>query len=158
MTELEQELEALRAEGEAAPTVKEMNDLAEEIARLRSEEDEASDKKKAITAKLEAAENKMVELLITNNLKNYRAPAGLASLSFRTSVKTPKTPEQKTLFFEYLRKTGRYDDMVSVNSQTLNSFYKEQLELAKERGEDDVQIPGITEITVNPNLSFKRPR
>lgn len=162
MTEFEKELEALRAGAAVAeptsPSVKEMNELADKIAQLRDDESAASDVKKKITANLEAAENRMVELLLENNLTSYRAPSGLAGLSFRTSVKTPKTPEQRKAFFDFLKSIGRYDELVSVNSQSLNSFYKEQLELAKEKGQDDIEIPGLTEVTINPNLSFRRSR
>lgn len=163
MTALEMELEALRKgqtpeDTTASPSVKEMNELLERIAELRDRETEAADVKKKITAELEATETRLVEQLLENNLTSYRCPAGLASLSFRTSVKTPKTPEQKKAFFDYLKSIGRYDELVSVNSQSLNSFYKEQLELAKEEGKEDVEIPGLTEVSINPNLSFRRSR
>lgn len=165
MTEMEVALNKLRedqkikhVEENHDAKLKELIDLAANIVELRDKEKEASDAKKVITAKLEIAEIKALELLQANNLKQFRAPACLLSLAFLTSAKTPKTPEDKAALFAYLKEINRYDDMVSVNSQTLNSFYKEQLELAKERGEDDIQIPGITEVTVLPRLSVTRPK
>lgn len=164
MTEMEAALNKLRedqkikhVEENHDAKLKELIDLAASIVELRDKEKEASDAKRVITAKLEIAEIKALELLQANNLKQFRAPACLLSVAFLTSAKTPKTPEDKAALFAYLKEINRYD-MVSVNSLTLNSFYKEQLELAKERGEDDIQIPGITEVTVLPRLSVTRPK
>lgn len=138
--------------------LQEMNELGAKIAHLREEESKAAAFKKGITVELEKAEERATQILAENGLKNYRSPSGLMSLAFLTSAKTPKTPEDKSALFEYLKSIGRYDDMVSVNSQTLNSFYKERLELAKEQGLSDVEIPGVTEVTVLARLSFTRPK
>jgi hypothetical protein len=137
-------------------SLEEMNLLAEKIARLRNDEAEASRIKRGITSELELAENTMIEFLQKNDLKNYRAPAGLCTVTFLNSVKTPKTPEAKQAFYAFLKEKGHYDELVSVNSQKLNSFYKEQFELARERGDTDFEIPGLTEVTTITNLSFKR--
>ena len=137
-------------------TLEQMNAIAEQIAKLRSEEEMASQVKKEITSKLELAENEMILALQEADLKSYRSPAGLCTVTFRNSVKTPKTPEEKEAFYSFLKAKGYYDDLVSVNSQKLNGFYKEQFELAKERGEDDFEIPGLKEVTTVVNLSFKR--
>ena len=137
-------------------TIEEMNLLAELILTLRKEEDEANRIKKDITAKLEKAENEMLLALQGNDMTSYRSPSGLCSVSFRTSVRTPKTLEEKEAFYSFLKEKGYYDDLISVNSQKLNGFYKEQMELAKERGDEDFEIPGIKEVTMTPNLSFRR--
>lgn len=137
-------------------TIADLNKLAEEIADLRAKEAEAALVKKEITGRLEDAEKKMIETLLANEMTSYRSPSGLCSLSFRTSVKTPKTLEDKTALFEYLKQKGLYDTMVSVNSQTLNSFYKSELEAAKERGDDNFNVPGVTEISVQQILSFRK--
>lgn len=156
---IEKELNELRESGTeqtvAAPTLDSMNKLAEEIAELRDKEKAAKDVAKGITAELEARENKMVELLLENGMHNYRAPAGLCYLAFKTSVRQPQGDEQ-TKFYEFLKKEGLFESMISVNSQKLNSYYKEQFELAKERGQDDFVIPGLTEVKINPSLNFKR--
>lgn len=135
-----------------------MNDLGKKIAELREKEKAASDVKKLITADLEEAEAQATQILVDNELKSYRSPFGLMSLAFLTSAKTPKTPEAKAAVFELLKRMGRYDDMVSVNSQTLNSFVKEQCEIAKESGAPEPEILKLVEVTVLPRLSFTRPK
>lgn len=154
---MEKELDEIRGEGAtvSAPTLESMNKLAEQIADLRDKEKAAKDVVKGITADLEAKENSMVELLLENGMHNYRAPAGLCYLAFKTSVRQPQGDEQ-TKFYDFLKKNGLFETMISVNSQKLNSYYKEQFELAKERGESDFAIPGLTEVKINPSLNFKR--
>jgi hypothetical protein len=138
------------------PTLDEMNAQVEQIARLREKEAEASAAKSVITKELEAAELKMMGMLQEGGLTNYRSPMGLVSVSFRTSVRTPKTPEDREKFFAFLRQRGLYDALITVNSQTLNSFYKDEFEQAKQRGDVAFEIPGIKEVTMTPNISFRR--
>lgn len=137
-------------------TVNELNALAEKIAHLRAQEEEAGRAKKVITEELEAAEAQMVMLLTENDMRSYKAPAGNVVLAFRTSVKTPKTPEDREAFFAHLKEQGLYDAMVTVNSATLNAFYKDQLERAKLDGRDDFEIPGLKEVSITPTLQFRR--
>lgn len=137
-------------------TLQEMEKFAAEIDTLRKEEAAASATKKAITEKLEVAENNLIKILGENDLTSYRASCGLLSIAYRTSVKTPKTAEDKQKFYDYLRSKGLYDSMISVNSQTLNSFYKSEMEQAQEAGNSEFAIPGINEVTINETLSFRR--
>lgn len=137
-------------------TVEQLTRQCQKIADLRWEESQLSMTKKKITEELEIAEKEMLEMLTASNLKNFKSSAGLVSITHRTSVKTPKTEEDRQAFFEFLKSKGLYDSMISVNSATLNSFYKAEFEEAKERGDDDFEIPGIKEVTIDQNLSFRR--
>jgi hypothetical protein len=161
----EQELEAIRAQsGAPAPVgLAEMNLLADDIAALRDEEKRLADLKSDITKQLEAKENRVSEILLENGLTSYKAPAGLMGLSFRTSVRQPQG-ENVIAWLDYLKKQyGSLEGaiqagMLTTNSMKLNAFYKEQFELAKERGEGDFQVPGLTEVKINPTLTFRRTR
>ncbi len=126
------------------------------IVELRTAEAQAAAIKTEAYKELEIAENEMVQMLIDAQLPNFRSEHGLASVSYRTSVKTPKTPEDKAAFYAYLKEKGLYDQMISVNSATLNSFFKDALETAKREGKDDFVVPGLGEVTVTPNLSFRK--
>lgn len=137
-------------------TIEQLNGLIENVAKLRIEEARVSKEKSTVLSDLEMAENAVLEALVENGMTNYRGPAGMVSLSQRTSVKTPKTQEDREAFFFYLKEKGLYDDMISVNSQTLNSFYKAGLEEAREKGLTDFIIPGIGEVTIKASLSFRK--
>lgn len=137
-------------------TIEIMNQKISELASLRSEEAEASRIKKEITEKVENLENEIIEMLTAEGLTTFSGEKGKIVVAFRTSVKTPKTPEDKEAFYTYLKNRGLYDSMISVNSQTLNSLYKAEFEEAMNRGESDFAIPGLKEVTLTPSLRFSR--
>jgi Lon protease-like protein len=136
--------------------VETLNQQAEIIDRLRTEEAQAQAVKKAISEQLEVAEKTMIELLVAADLKTYPAPAGKCTVTYRTSVKLPQTPEEKEALAEYCRAKGKYEMVFKPNSQSLNSFWKEEFDAAAEAGADDFQMPGVSGITITPNLSFTR--
>lgn len=133
-----------------------LNSKAEQIAQLRTEEAQAGAVKKAISEQLEKAELQMIEMLIAADLKTYPAPAGKCTVTYRTSVKLPQSPEDKEALANYCREKNKYDLVFKANSQSLNSFWKEEFELAQEAGADDFKMPGVDGITITPNLSFTR--
>jgi hypothetical protein len=137
-------------------TVAQLEELAKQIADLRVKEAEMSAEKKKITAELEAREKFMIETLNQEGLTMFKSSVGTLSLSHRSSVKTPKDPDSRAAFFAYLKEKGIYDQMITVNSMTLNALYAKELDAAIARGEDDFQIPGISEVTLNEILSFRR--
>lgn len=137
-------------------TISDMENLAARIKELRDAEAKASAAKKLVSEELEQAENSMMELLIAEGKDSYRSNVGLLSISARTSVRLPQTDEDKKAFFDHLKSVGLYERMVTVNSATLNSFYKAEFEAALQAGNVDFSIPGIKEVTLNKSLSFRR--
>lgn len=133
-----------------------LNNKIQEIMDLREEEAVASNVKKVITNRLEVAEREMIDMLASEGLSSHRGPAGLVTLSRRTSVRIPRSDEEREAFFGFLKDRGLYDTMVTVNSTTLNSFYKSELEAAEARGEMEILIPGINNVTTEPTLSVRK--
>jgi hypothetical protein len=140
-----------------AVTLGTLNRLMGEVKELRDKETRVNFEKKLITDELEAKEAALMEILVSNNMGSFRSPYGLASISKRLSVKTPKSEDDRKKFFEYLKEKGVYDHLITVNSMTLNSYYKEEFAAAEQRGDADTfTIPGITEVTIQPILSFRK--
>ncbi len=137
-------------------TVDDMRAQVARIAELRSLENEINLTKKSLTAQLDEAEGRMLSMLEESQLKNFKSDVGLVSASYRKSVQTPKTPEDRSSFFEYLKVKGLFDQMITVHSATLNSFYKTEFDEAAARGDDDFKIPGISGETITPILSFRK--
>ncbi len=133
-----------------------MNKQVLKIGELRSDEEDASRVKKEISDQLEIEEKRMMEMLQDSGMTSYKSPVGQVVLAYRTSVKTPKLPEEKAALFAWLEEQGLYDAMVSVNSKTLNSLYNAKIEEAKERGDADFVLPGCDGVTITPQLRFKR--
>lgn len=164
----EQELNALRSQlatpTEESPSLAEMNRLAEEIAELRDEEKRLSDLKKEVTEKLEGKESRVSELLIENELKSYKAPAATMTLTFRTSTRQPQGAQVQAWLKHLCDKFGSLQGaveagMLTTNSMKLNSYVREQMDLAQEAGEVlNLTQWGLEEPKVNPTLSFRRSR
>lgn len=92
------------------------------------------------------------------NVKGY----GTFSLQSNFSVKVPGSEEHRAAFFAYLKELGIFDSMITVNSNTLNAWYKQELQTlaAKaEAGEDvdpDFKIPGIEDPKDYNTLKFRK--
>jgi hypothetical protein len=141
--------------GTEAVTIGQMKDLAAKIVELRKREAEVDRQKKELAQELDTTERQMLSNLEASGLTQFRAGEGLFSVSHRTSVKVPKEPEDRAAFFKHLQDEGLFNDMITVHSATLNSYYKSKLKEAQEKGLDDCQIPGIGEVTINQILSFR---
>lgn len=109
--------------------------------------------------RLDEVEALILQTLADNDLKSFKSSHGLVVRSLRYSIKTPKSNEEKVAFFEWLNKEkGRevYWAMATVNSQTLNAFYKAEMEAAKEAGTFDFSIPGLGAPEAQPILSRRK--
>lgn len=136
-------------------TVAELDELVAKIKLAREKESELSRLKKEASDELALLEGQIIEHLNNQNLTSFRGTAGTVSISHRTSVKKPVGDDAQA-FYSYLKEKGLYDSMVSVNSQTLNAYYKAAMNEAVERGNADFAIPGLNEVTINETLSFRK--
>lgn len=90
------------------------------------------------------------------DIDSVRAHGFLFFKERKTSVTTPKTPEEKEQLFEFLQQRGIFLEMASVNSQTLNSLYKSLAEEAAEKGVLDFRMPGVGEPTEYISLKMRK--
>jgi hypothetical protein len=81
---------------------------------------------------------------------------GTFNIVNRFTYKIPRTPEAKEKFFTYLKELNVYDDLINVNSQTLNAFCKEQLEKARDRQDFNFTVPGLEEPTLSKKVQLRR--
>lgn len=62
----------------------------------------------------------------------------------------------KNVFFKYLKEKGLFESMATINYNTLNSYYKNELENAVKEGRLDFKIPGVEEASVFTNVSIRK--
>lgn len=136
-------------------SVEDMKAQVTKIAELRAKEAAASQAKKMITEELEKEELKMVEMLEASDMTQFRTDEGLAYISYKTSIKVPKDEESRRLFFGQLKELGEFDQLITVNSMTLNSWYKAKFEEAREKG-IQFEAKGLAPPEITPSLSFRR--
>lgn len=105
--------------------------------------------------KLAEVEAKILATLEAQELTSFKSKHGTVVRSSRFSVRVPADTDAKVEFFKWLNTKGRdiYWKYVTVNSNSLNSLYKQEMEVAKEEGNIDFKIPGIGAPTYSPVLS-----
>ncbi len=123
-------------------TVKELEAMCDEGHGLNIEISKLEDQISTLKEKKNECMAKVRQYLEYYGKSNYASALGSVEIRDEISFKIPQTEEDKRLFFEYLKEIKAYDAMISVNSRTLNSFCKEQNEIAKEENKE-LKIPGI---------------
>lgn len=138
-------------------TVKELDELSKAIFQQRAVIEEKEAVVKEANKVLQQLEMKMAAHLKELDRDNYKSAYGIISRSERVSYRMPQTDEDRAAFFQYLKDIGAYERMVSVNSQTLNAFAKEQQRIADEEGHGfDFKIPGLGQPSVFETVIVKR--
>lgn len=136
-------------------------EFIEQISLAYSKKRDEIDILKAQLSTMENEKREMEHKLITAleaNSKERWDIAGIGTLStvHKWNFTQPKSPEAKNHFFNYLKTAGIFEELVSVNYQTLNAFCKREMEVAKERGQSDFQIPGIDEPQLYKTISLRK--
>lgn len=134
----------------------EFNLLCREIWNKKLECDEfdklASEKKK----ELEELKTRALAFMENSTIDKFSVKGfGNISVMARSSVKVP-AGEERQKFFNYLREQGTFENMVTVNSNTLNAWYQQELESAITRGDVDFKIPGIEEPKIYKTLTLRK--
>lgn len=157
---MEQQMSWFEEKTPTQTTVKEVDTLCELYFVAREQIEEKKAALKEDEENLKKVEAKIIEFLNEYGKSSWKTDRGTLTRVERWSVTTPKSPEDKQAFFEYLKERGVYDDMISVNSRTLQAFYREEQEQAVRSGkvatELDFKIPGIDEPKMVQTLSRRR--
>lgn len=96
------------------------------------------------------------EFMTQHNKTSYKSCYGNLVLTTKFSVSMPKEPEKRDALFGYLKEKGIYDTMITINHQTLNSYYKEEMEAHLNKGELDFTLPGVSEPSAHRTISLRR--
>lgn len=139
-----------------------VSQLDNAVKALREAKDKYSEAKAisdSMYAVVKETETALISILKAAGKEKYIAEGvGTVSLSERLSVPTPKTPEQKEAFFNWLREEMGQDGYLTyatVNSNSLNSLYRQKVEEYGERGEV-LEIGGIEAPTSYTSLSLRK--
>lgn len=131
-----------------------------EYAEARDKVADMETQLKPLKAEKTEKENKVLAMLAATKKEKYHvADVGLVFTATRTSVTTPKNIEDKQKLFDYIEeKYGRETlmDYLSVNSQRLNSFFKQEDDLATQDGIADFKLPGVGDPASFTQLRFKK--
>lgn len=142
-------------------TTEELDKRVEVMRQAQAEYDEKSTVSKEAHFKLEQAKKEVLELMTKANKSTYHVEGlGKVSLAERLSVSYPKDLERRKEFLDFIN--AQYGEegvltYLTVNSNTLNSFYKKEFEHAKENGDpSEFSIPGLPEPTASLTVRFTK--
>ena len=137
-------------------TFQQIQVMIKEFSDAKSDYDEASRQQKSCKEVMDNYGKRLLEVLKKHDVKSMPSPYGHVITSVRWSWKTPKEKSAREAFFNYLKEKELYDEMITVNSQSLNAFCKSELETAKEEGNIDFTIPGLDEPSLSETISLRR--
>lgn len=138
-------------------SIAEMDQIGADLAALMKVKDEAMAVVDEATKKVEAQKKKLLAYLKHFNREKFEVP-GLGTFYIRSqfSVKTPKSPEAREAFFNYLKQKGAFDDMITVNHQTLNAYYNAELDAAQQAGVENFKIPGLDDPSLYETITMRK--
>lgn len=132
-----------------------LKQLVDDTFRLKQERDEIKDLLSKKNAALEVMQNEVKAILEASDLDRFDAGLGSVSVVSKSSVKVPKTEEDRDAFFAYLKDQGIFDSMITVNSRTINSWYNKEKEAAVLRGDFSFEVPGLKDVSEYTDINMR---
>jgi hypothetical protein len=135
-------------------TVAELEAAIEELFTLRLEHAKADRIAKDLKNELTEKQINVMAKLELLELDSYKGKAGSFSFRMKEGFRVPKDLETKKQFFAYLEEKGVFDELVSVNSMSLNSWAQAEIEAAHEAGNFDFTLPGLEKSAPRPSFTM----
>lgn len=129
-------------------TVEELRAKVDSWYAKRGEIDGLKDQLEARNKELFGLQSELFAMMEELGLKKFDGDKGKVQMVEIDYVNMPADETQKVEFFEYLKSTGQFDDMITVNYQKLNSWHKAMRE---EHGEF-FQAPGLEQSKTRKEL------
>lgn len=133
-----------------------VKDKVERLWLLRQEKQLLKESLDDAQKRVDEAERELIHILSEAEMERFDADSCTVSRQERTSWRVPKEPAAKRAFFDWLKDKGVFEDLVTVQSQTLNALCREEERLALDRGEVMFRVPGLEEPTVYETLSVRK--
>lgn len=142
-----------------AITVEEIESLVKQLADKRLEVEDLKRPYSQAQEQLEELEQKAAAALMEMDKESYRSEYGTISRRSEMRYNLPTTPEDRAAFFNFLKERGVFEQLITVNSNTYNSFIKAEREAAIERDPEaalNFSVPGVPEAKTRQVLSFRK--
>lgn len=129
------------------PTVKELDELCEQIFAQKKICEEKEALATIENKKLAALENQAAAWLDELGREKYQHPAlGTIYIKEEWRFALPPDDDAKAAFFGWLKERQLFDRYATVNSASYNALLKREWEIAKEEGRGmEFSVPGVPE-------------
>lgn len=95
-----------------------------------------------IQAKADEVRHTIMQELEEQGVSSFKGNAGTVTIAERFAVKMPVDPDVKGELAGYLRDKGAFEALWTINYQSLNSWFKAEMDAAKEAGVY-LDVPGL---------------
>jgi hypothetical protein len=138
-----------------AATIEQMQIYISELSILKAEEDSQEEKLKEIKEKKYELEKIILATLEENGLKSFKSDEfGEVNTRSRLSVRAPQG-ENKERFFQYLKEKGEFEALATIHSNTLNAWYKTEVERAASENKM-FSAPGLDMPQTHTTIIYKK--
>jgi glycyl-tRNA synthetase beta subunit len=137
-------------------TMAQMDELCRKYAQLKHEKEEIEAVLKDKSEEIRDVQMQLNAVLELMELGSFKSKHGTIIRSERWSVRTPKDPDSKKAFFDFLKERDLYDQMITVNSQTLNALYNQERKALNAEGKENPVWPGIEPGEVSYTISLRK--
>lgn len=126
-------------------TVEELDQLVQSIATLKQKIDALGEETTARNKELMALQAKAYNYLRELGREDFKSPTGTLSIKTIWNVTNPKTEEDKSALFAWMREKGIYDAYASVNAVSLKSLFMAERDAYLKAGGDPMlfTLPGM---------------
>lgn len=131
-------------------SIKELDHMVKQYAAYRAEIESRKESLSEVEGKAKQLESQIIEILQNSGKKSWESEYGKFSWVQRASFKQPDSSENRAKFYGYLKELGIFEDMVSVNSNTLTAWASKEVEAQEETGNIGWLPPGLS----SPNYSY----
>lgn len=131
--------------------ISELKQLCHDLTEQREKLDDMKANLSHEQVKYDVLKDKIIRILKDNDLKSFVSD----------NIKVTKTEKfnvsivDENEFSEYL-KQHELDHLRKVPYQTLQSFYKEEMEKAVQRGDGEMEIPGVSVKSTFESLQIRK--
>ena len=123
-------------------TEKKMLSLAEQLKSLRDAKADIEGKLKSINGEIEKVNRELTDLMTENEMPSFTYSGSSFSLTTRTFASALNEENGgKEQLYNALKENG-FDELFTVNPQTLTSFVKEQMSIFAEENDGEEGLPG----------------
>jgi len=138
-------------------SVKELDELCKSMADQRAKIAEIESVLTEHNKELQRLEAKAVEYLDHLGRDSYKSPNGAIGFREQWRFNMPASPEAKQEFFNHLKEKGIFEQLITVHSQSLNSYARGEMKLAEEEGTImEFKIPGLEAPKLYKSLTFRK--
>lgn len=141
-----------------AVTVEQLDKLVDTLAEKRFEKSRINEDLKEKNKEITEIELKIMGYLEELDKKDYRSNKATVSEKEKYYVTLPDNDDDDQALKDHLREVGLFDKMCKVNSQSLNAYYRAEMEEHLKNGGDPMtfNLPGLAPAKLLKTLNFRK--